>query len=375
MSWIKRNLVFVIGSLVAFVLMALAVLFLLQKLGSNNKAFEEWSKQIAELKRLYALNPHPGELNPRPGDTNAVDNIRLGRKQQEQLRDELRKSRTHFVPIPRIPDPAGLTPLQFSEEFPRRLRATISQLESQARNASVTLPNTNYSFTFASVKERITFSQHGLRALSTQLGEVKAIADILFPANINALDGFRREQICAEDDPQKAADDYFDLHSVTNELAVLSPYEVTFRCFSTELAAVLAGFAKSPHGFIVKTINIEPAPPAAETQTPIYNAPIYNPAPAAAAVQPTTPAQSVEEMYRRRYGISMGRGRAPVPTPAAPAPAAVAAAPPVKTGPQTVINEKPVKVTVLVVVVKPLGGQQAEPAPKPAPPPRRPPRP
>ena len=39
----------------------------------------------------------------------------------------------------------------------------------------------------------------------------------------------------------------------------MTPYTVTFRAFSPEIAQVLAGFASSPHGFIVKSINVQPA--------------------------------------------------------------------------------------------------------------------
>ena len=46
---------------------------------------------------------------------------------------------------------------------------------------------------------------------------------------------------------------------VTNNLAVFTPYEVTFRCFSQDLANVLSGFASSPHGFIVTDIKVQTA--------------------------------------------------------------------------------------------------------------------
>jgi hypothetical protein len=63
----------------------------------------------------------------------------------------------------------------------------------------------------------------------------------------------------SDDDLKGPQSDYLDasITAVTNELAVLTPYELTFRCFSTELAGVLAGFANSPHGFIIKTVNVE----------------------------------------------------------------------------------------------------------------------
>ena len=44
MTWIKRNLYFVIGSVVAVVLMALAVFYSLQKTAANAKAYEERKK-------------------------------------------------------------------------------------------------------------------------------------------------------------------------------------------------------------------------------------------------------------------------------------------------------------------------------------------
>jgi hypothetical protein len=46
---------------------------------------------------------------------------------------------------------------------------------------------------------------------------------------------------------------------VTNELAVMTPYTVKFCAFSHEIAQVLAGFASSPHGFVIKRITVLPA--------------------------------------------------------------------------------------------------------------------
>ena len=100
-----------------------------------------------------------------------------------------------------------------------------------------------------------------------QLGEVKAICAVLFQAKINSLDNLRRERV-SDDDLKGPQTDYLPDKSVTNELAVLSPYEVSFRCFSSELAAVLAGFASSPCGLMVKTINVESAPAAPAGEQP-----------------------------------------------------------------------------------------------------------
>ena len=52
--------------------------------------------------------------------------------------------------------------------------------------------------------------------------------------------------------------DYLDSISVTNNNTIITPCQVTFVCFSTELAGVLASFANQPHGIVVKTLTVQP---------------------------------------------------------------------------------------------------------------------
>jgi hypothetical protein len=87
---------------------------------------------------------------------------------------------------------------------------------------------------------------------------VKTISEILFAAHVNSLDNIQRVRV-SDDDTAGPQADYLNDVSVTNNLAVLTPYAVTFRSFSAELASVLASFAASPHAFVVKGINISPA--------------------------------------------------------------------------------------------------------------------
>ena len=120
-------------------------------------------------------------------------------------------------------------------------------MQRDATKASVALPpkdsdGQTYSFSFAAQRESLAYAPGSLEPLSVQLAEVKAICAVLFQAKVNSLDNIRRERV-SEDDLKGPQTDYLPEKSVTNELAVLSPYEVTFRCFSSELAAVLAGFA------------------------------------------------------------------------------------------------------------------------------------
>ena len=285
MAWIKRNLYFVIGSVIALVLMGLAGYFLYSQWVANNQILASLNDDYEKLRRLNSAPIHPG--------SGQVDNFKLAKEQREQLREFLKKPRSHFQRIPAIPAEASIS----DQDFTSALSHTIDQLQKDATNASVTLPP-NYAFSFEAQRPKVQFAAGSLGPLSVQLGDIKAISDILFQAKINSLDNLRRERVSA-DDSSGPQTDYLPDRSITNELAVLTPYEMTFRCFSTELATVLGGFASSPAGFIVKTINVEPGPATAPAENPLATPYAqYTPSQAAIAAQQ----ESTAAMYARRYG-------------------------------------------------------------------------
>jgi hypothetical protein len=49
-----------------------------------------------------------------------------------------------------------------------------------------------------------------------------------------------------------------DSVAVTNNNLVITPYQVTFRCFTPELGGVLSAFANQSHTIIVKALDIQP---------------------------------------------------------------------------------------------------------------------
>src|SRR5215469_11013117 len=150
MSWLKRNLLFAIGSLVALILMGLAGWFLYAKWSQNNDVLASLNSDYAELKNLNSANPHPG--------SGSVNNIQLARDQRNQLLDFLKKTGPYFVPISRVPDLPKITDRDFSVA----LSQTIEQLRTDATNASVSLPAENYSFSFAAQKSKISFAAGSL---------------------------------------------------------------------------------------------------------------------------------------------------------------------------------------------------------------------
>lgn len=334
MDWIKRNLMFVIGAVVALGLMGLAGYYNYAGWSRNVAEREKLNGAYEELKRLSTLPQHPGDKK--------VDNIKLAQEQEREAGIFLGKLERHLARIPSLPEGTNVA----GKDFSSALQQTIVELQRDATNHSVILPP-KYKFSFEAQAGRVTFAAGSLDRLATQLGEVRVICGLLNAAKINFLDGIRRERVSA-DDAAGTATDYLDRVSTTNELAVVTPYEVTFRCFTPELGAVLAGFANTPYGLIVKALNEEPAPytPSAE--------------PVAAAVTYAQPQPQVRPMYGEEGGgaadafaARYGR-RATMPTAQPVMAAPVAAAQPVKTGPQTFLKEKQIKVTLLIHVVKPL---------------------
>ncbi|MGD1088596.1 MAG: hypothetical protein ABR955_07695 [Verrucomicrobiota bacterium] len=278
MVWIKRNLFFVIVAILAVGLLAAAGVYGFKNWRRNAAGMATLNEAYNTLKQLHTQNPSPGN--------DQVNNIETARQQEEELRAWIEQARNYFQPIPPIPNPTadGVT----SEAFAAALRRTIDQLQHEAQDASVLLPP-QYNFSFEAERSLVRFAPGSLDPLAVQLGEVKAICEILFAAKINSLDNLRRARVSGDDagGPQS---DYLDASSSSNNLAVFTPYEITFRCFSHDLAQVLSNFASLPNGFVVKGINVQPAAAVAAASATPGNFPnAYNPqAPFMARNQPAS---------------------------------------------------------------------------------------
>ncbi|HEX3626036.1 MAG TPA: Amuc_1100 family pilus-like protein [Verrucomicrobiae bacterium] len=244
MGWIKRNLYFTIGGLIALAFLGWAIYYNFTNWRDDNNALAKVNDAYARLKDDYGQKPTPSEAN-----------INAANQQEKQLRDWIGKAREHFVPIPPIPDPTNgvVTP----DSFSGTLRKTIRDLQLAAENANVDLPE-DYGFSFAAERNLVTFSPGSLNALASHLGDVKAICDVMFDAKVNGIDSIQRE-IVSDNDTAGPQSDYLSQKTQTVDMATKTPYAITFRCFSRDLGNVLAKFASSNHGFVVTGINVLPA--------------------------------------------------------------------------------------------------------------------
>jgi len=271
MAWLKRNKFFTIGCILALGMLGSAGFYDYKSWSRNAAAFDTLNEIYGNLQELTQKKPSPGN--------DKVNNIEIAREQERQTLAWIHEARNYFQPIEPIPD-ANDVPIK-TEEFAQGLSRTIDQLQHDAASANVTL-SPDYGFSFTAERNRVTFAPGSLEPLSIQLGEVKTISEILFAAGINSLDGVQRARV-TDDDAAGPQTDYIADNSQTNELAVITPCQITFRAFSQEIGQVLAGFENSRHGFIVKSIAVQRADfaadlsgasaPAPPTEPPTQTAP------------------------------------------------------------------------------------------------------
>jgi hypothetical protein len=326
MDWVKRNLYFVIGGAVSIILLGLAGWYGYSKYDENNQKWEALNKQYQDLKVFSGEPVHPG--------SGAVNNIQTAKEFRTNCLNFVRHATNYFVRIAPIPSLPKIT----DRDFSFALTHSIDQLRRDATNASVSLPP-DCEFSFLAQSRKTVFAPESVDPMSVQLGEVKAICDVLFQAKVNSLDSLRRER--STDDAAGNATDYLADKSITNEMAILSPYEVVFRCFTPELASVISTFASSSNGIVVKTMDVEQA--------------------GAATIDPTTGTVMQPQMTPQPGTIPGYPGRYPTYNPDGgrpnfPPPGATAASPggtaPRRGALPIVLDDKKLKVTMALTVVK-----------------------
>jgi hypothetical protein len=165
----------------------------------------------------------------------------------------------------------------------------------------------------------------------------------LFEAKINRLINLRRTRVTTDDPP--GSGDYLELRAEPNELTgtLASPYQIEFHSFSPELASVLESFYKSTNGFLVKAIQVEPVTESGGGGGPGPPAPT----PGGPANLPQPPPQPK---------ILPAGVTPPGVTPAQPSPLIAkppGAVVPAAEGIKTVLNEKLLKITFLIDVIRP----------------------
>ena len=149
MAWIKRNLFFVIGGVVALALLGAAGFYIYTAWSKNAKASDDLREVVGNLKTLVEQKPSPG--------SEKVDNIKIAQEHDKEIKKWVASSAAYFETIPSIPAAGTVGVANFSGA----LQNTLKQLRTEADAAGVMLPP-KYDFSFASEKDKLTFSPAGL---------------------------------------------------------------------------------------------------------------------------------------------------------------------------------------------------------------------
>jgi len=255
MSWAKRNLYFLVSGIVAVVLLGAAGWY----------CYSSWQSNSANGDKLKGAYDQLSNIAKKPvgAGNDKVNNIEAAKEQTKEVKTRVAEMEKFFAPVRGIPNTNHFEDRVLSSA----VRDTIAQLRAAAQSHSVLLPGPEFAFSFSLQAGKITYDPSSGPALAGQLGEIKTICDTLYASRIIALDSIQRERTADDANLTYAANGgsaasgnyYCDSYSMTNDNIVITPYQVTFQCFTPELGGVISSFANQPHTIIVKTLNLQPS--------------------------------------------------------------------------------------------------------------------
>ncbi len=258
MAWIKRNLALVIGIAVSLLLLVGAGGYLVANEAQDYARDEDLAKLKVKLDSLRS-GTFPSEANIGAVRTNVTQVLKFTAEAERILATE----------------PPKLANVSFSVHLPR----VLDEMRRDATNAGVELPP-KYDFTFGEVKGMSRIPGYGIEPLNSRLAEMKTICDALFKARVRGIESLQR--LAAFADEPKGPDLLLDRTEQTNSLATgvnvtITPYRVVFRGFSGDLAVVLNTLSGTKEFFVVREVLVEPLGGAGLMNPGLMNPGMMNP--------------------------------------------------------------------------------------------------
>jgi hypothetical protein len=326
MAWIKRNLFFVISMAAGLILTGFCAYLLMGDMAANTQAYSDYQTVIQQLNDFQSKDPAPT-------------------KELANVKSFVADVRKVFVPFP--------TPPKESEEgFSAYLETTIADLTLKATNAGVGIPP-GFSFAFTDLRGKLKYETDNIPPWMQQWEEIKVLCDILFKAKVNAITSLQRVPVNATDQFQNGAD-MIASSTISNATTISTPYKITVKTFSRELADLLNGLSHASNCFIVKNIVVYQAGPRSmDMQTMGSGQPdpaqVADPEPVPPNFRRGGSPEEVERMRQQYFAreAAWQRRQAAKQNPSAgPAPGAPPGAP------VTVLREQLLLVTLSVEAVK-----------------------
>ncbi len=336
MAWIKRNLALVIGIAVSLLLLVGAGGYLIANEAQDYARDEDLAKLKVKLDSLRS-GTFPSEANIGAVRTNVTQVLKFTAEAERILATE----------------PPKLANVSFSVHLPR----VLDEMRRDATNAGVELPP-KYDFTFGEVKGMSRIPGYGIEPLNSRLAEMKTICDVLFKARVRGIESLQR--LAAFADEPKGPDLLLDRTEQTNSLATgvnvtITPYRVVFRGFSGDLAVVLNTLSGTKEFFVVREVLVEPLGGAGLMNPGMMNPGMMNPGMMTPGMM--TPGPFGGPGPGGAPGmLAPGMTTPPPPggfRPVAPkAPGMVGAQPVSKSSLVKILDEQPLRITLVLDVIK-----------------------
>ncbi|MCD8533833.1 MAG: Amuc_1100 family pilus-like protein [Verrucomicrobia bacterium] len=230
-----------IGLAVAVLLIGGAGYFAFLQYNSFTQSQQTLQSERSTWEGLETKSPHPGTPN--------LDNIRSATNDLARVQQLFDTTQRLFRPVP---------PITISNAFDLNIAVnrTISSLNKQASLYGVTVPN-SYNFTFRGQKEVIDFKSKGsIPKFAYHLNNVEKLVQAVYNARVHSLESIKRVRVDETDENSFGI--MQNLGMTQDEFLLYTPYEISFKGFSSELASVLENLTNSEDVYIVKAMNVEP---------------------------------------------------------------------------------------------------------------------
>lgn len=253
MHFVKRHLIATVLLLLGVGAIAGGVMYMLDK---QSKGDEATQQLVLATNQLFAVTGGMGARFPGAGAPvpPTPENVKIIADNTQMVRDFIAKAKGAIVaePLPR------LTPAAFGIH----LAQTLNELKTAATDARVTYPTNNFDFSFYEHKGETQFLPYVVPPLVEQLHDIKTISTVLIQSRVAAIEQVERASVSPKE--TKGAPTYLvDLGAYTNSVAVVAPYRFTVRCLSGALSRALVGLGSAPGFCVVKTVEVEPWDPNA----------------------------------------------------------------------------------------------------------------
>jgi hypothetical protein len=242
MVWIKRNLFVVIGGVVAVALLAVAAVFAQGAQQKQSDAAQSLQSYTSSVNALLNARPFPndGTIEKFEEETGV---IRQFSRDAERLFE--------YVPAARMD----------GQQFKIHLLKALVQLQADATNSNVEIPD-QYQFTFGHLVPMPNLLPYSIEPLQESLADIQHLCKILYESKVHALENIKRFPAYPREPGRTGLSfDYWPRTNVTSSEAVFksTPYEFRFRGFTSELTEVLNQFASADRFYVVRKIEVAQA--------------------------------------------------------------------------------------------------------------------